>query len=148
MISSTFPTGYDMSLCKDISNRDPATAIWYSGASSQKYFNDSIASGISCTSSRTMRVSPGVMSTPDNALRARSILSVSKSRENTSFKVWFLRQTKYATFLKYCFPNCSNSQVLPTCLAPLRIRGFLVVLFFHSISFLKYNSFHINDYIF
>ena len=133
-ISSTFPTGYDTLSCSEMPNSDPATAIWYSGACSQKYFSDSIASGMSWTSSRMTSVSPGVISTDVIAFKPRSILSTSKSLAKILLANSFFRHITYASLLYSLLANSRRTHVFPTCRAPFRISGFRSSLFFHNTS--------------
>lgn len=60
----SFPTGKDVPSCNAMPSREPAQQMAYSGASSQKYFSDVRARGISCTSSNTMSVVCGLIGFP------------------------------------------------------------------------------------
>ena len=59
---------------------------------SQKYFKASNACGNACTSSKNIRVLPGIISTPVKALNPRMILAVSKSPSYMACRLSFLSQ--------------------------------------------------------
>ena len=130
----TLPTGNDTPACSDMPSILPATAMWYSGAFSQKYFKDSIASGISWTSSNIINVSAGEISTPEIARSERIILSMSKSFLKTSSTKSFLRQIMYASFAYSRRANSLIAHVFPTCRAPFNMSGFLSLRRFYSLS--------------
>lgn len=133
---STFPTGKELLPCTEMPSSDPATAMCISGESSQKYFNAVRACGQFCISSRMSKVSPAVMSIEASADSFCSKLLVGPPCSNIE-QASLSRSSENMTVCLYSFlPNSVKSQVFPTCLAPLRIKGLRFGLFFHSISLL------------
>ena len=65
----TLPTGKEDGLAKVIPKREPAQAIWYSGAFSQKYFNEFMTSGQSWISSKIIRVLWGSIFCPLTSIK-------------------------------------------------------------------------------
>ena len=60
-IKLTLPTGKEDGFAKAMPNREPAQAMWYCGAFSQKYFMELMTLGQSCTSSKIISVFSGTI---------------------------------------------------------------------------------------
>ena len=129
-----------MPWCKLIPNNEPATAIWYWGASSQKYFKAVNARGYYWISSRMINVVPGCISTSAVAERARIMREVSKLK-NIWSRLSCFSQFIYATDWYSVTPKCCSNQVFPTWRAPFNISGFRSRLAFHFIKSLINNLF-------
>ena len=102
-----------MPSCNPMPRRLPATAIWYSGAFSQKYFRDVKPIGMIWISSKIIRVFSGFILTPEIAEKARISLSVLKSLK-TAFRSFVSSQFIYATDSYSFSPKSFRSQVFPT----------------------------------
>lgn len=105
----------------------------YSGACSEKYFREVMASGHAWISSNITRVSESMRSLLTEA-RSDNILCGSRFLANSRCISLSDSKFTYTVFLKFSFPNSVSMYVLPHWRTPLRIRGILSSFSFHPTS--------------
>jgi len=127
---STLPTGTAIFFFLIATPRsEPAAMTWYSGASSQKYFKLLKAPLHSWISSKIISVFPDTIGALVKSDKSFSIRFTSFVFSNISASSGVLSKLNSAIYSKHCFPNSRMTQVLPVCLDPLRMSGFLFSLF-------------------
>ena len=87
----TLPTGKEDGLANAIPSKEPAHAMWYSGAFSQKYFRELMTLGQSCISSKMTRVFSGRIFCP-----------------LASIRFWRMRFTSFVVSKNCLYSSCSS----------------------------------------
>ena len=97
----------------------------------RKYFKEVSALGISCTSSKIIRVSSGILILPLYIESCSIMRCGDKSPANISSSTSLCSQLIWHSSLNYLLPNSFISQFFPTCLASSSMGRFLPWLSFH-----------------
>lgn len=116
---------------------EPQAAIYASGVCSAKYFREVTALWHSPISSRMRRSVLRLKDSPVKSSMLVMITSGFREPANASINSGFCKKSTLRVFLNSLPSSSCNKKVLPVCLAPSMSRGFLVLLFFHAISFCR-----------